>query len=131
MFLLYVIVSECSANLTNSTGPTGNITSPNYPDNYPDASLCELRFEAPPAHNVLLTIEDFIIEDSFTCDFDSFSVYDSNKADEDKLIGVYCGETIPDSFTSSGQDLLVIFQTDGSVNERGFQAQYRFVEGKT
>ena len=79
--------------------------------------------------NVLLTILDFELEDSVTCRYDSLSLYDGTEADELRLLGEYCGVTIPTFVTSRGQDMLVVFKSDRSVTYRGFQAQYEFIQG--
>ncbi|XP_072043272.1 ovochymase-2-like [Amphiura filiformis] len=130
--LEYTAVSECGANYTESTGPNqANVTSPNYPGDYPGGSSCENRFQAPSGHNVLLTIFDFQVEETPNCLYDSLSVYDGSTADESKLLGVYCGITIPMYFLSRGQDLLIVFKSDSTVHYRGYNIQYQFVEDGT
>ena len=123
-------MSECSTTFTEASGPVpSNFSSPNYPSDYADDTSCEIRIQAPEGNNVILTMFDFKIEDGVDCEYDSFSVYNSATVDEDKLLGVYCGVSIPTYFVSTGQDLLVVFKTDMDVNYRGFLAQYEFVEG--
>ena len=56
----------------------------------------------------------------------------STTGEEDKLIGTYCGTDLATGaiFESTGPDMLVLFFSDGSFNERGFQAMFEFVPGK-
>ena len=42
--------------------PSGNITSPNYPSNYPDFSSCRWAIKAEEGNVVTLTIIDFDTE---------------------------------------------------------------------
>ncbi len=121
-------MSECSNNFTDPN--PSNFTSPNYPDDYPDDSYCENRFEAPSGYNVLLTIYDFVLEETPNCEYDSLSVYDGSSAENSMLVGSYCGVSIPMYFLSSGQDLLLVFKSDSTVNYKGYNIQYQFVEGK-
>ena len=43
---------------------------------------------------------------------------------EGTLHGVFCGTELPESITSSGNTLRVIFSTDNSVQKTGFAAKY-------
>ncbi len=108
------------------------IESPNYPEDYPDNVLCRKVMNAPTGNNVRLTFYDFVLEDSQECEWDYVSIYDSNAADEELLIGTYCGtELAPGAvFESTGSDMHVLFVSDGSFHEKGFQAMFEFVPGK-
>ena len=52
-----------------------------------------------------------------------FQVYDGDK-DSAPLFGRYCGDQLPDVLTSSGEDLLIRFKSDETINWKGFSAQY-------
>ena len=121
------------------------ITSPDYPDNYPDNVDCAYSIVAPEYMTIELVIQDFHLQqginwDSYSisshdvdfpiCPFDYLSVYDGPEEDESQLIGVYCGilDDIPLVIRSTGNQLYVKFKTDVEVNERGFQGFFTFVE---
>ncbi|XP_072030376.1 tolloid-like protein 2 [Amphiura filiformis] len=143
----YIIETTCNHYLTEP----GTISSPNYPDNYPDDAECQYRLTAPTGLNVELVIQDMAIEyvdwdyysisshfwDSYSyydfpgCPFDYLSVYDGPEADESRLIDVFCGsmDDVPEPvIRSSGQHIYLEFKSDSSVNYRGFQATFTFFE---
>ena len=39
-------------------------------------------------------------------------------------MGIYCDDSIPPSHVSSSNEVLIQFQSDGSVTEAGFQMEY-------
>lgn len=45
-------------------------------------------------------------------------------SDKDPKVSKYCGKTIPPSYTSLGNALLVVFKSDFSVNLEGFRISY-------
>ena len=61
--------------------------------------------------------------------YDTLSVYDSDREDPDRLIGVYCGVAIPRTFLSTGQNMYLVLKSDGSITSRGFDFGYYFLEG--
>lgn len=62
---------ECGGNLL---GLEGEITSPNYPDNYYNLMECEWVITVEPLMLVRLEIQEFEIESSSNCMFDSLQV---------------------------------------------------------
>ena len=40
------------------------------------------------------------------------------------MMGKYCGDSIPPSHISSSNEILIHFQSDGSVTYAGFQMEY-------
>ena len=113
----------------------GTFQTPQYPDDYPNSINCKTLIKAPFGSVVVLDILDFYIEfdgyEEGICDqdWDTFRVYDG-KDDSAPLLGEYCGELIPEMFTSSGEYLFVVFKSDSSATERGYQATFHFNEGK-
>ena len=55
MFWVHV-AAVCGGNIT---GTYGDITSPNYPDNYPNGRTCVWIFRLPTNHQILLNVTDF------------------------------------------------------------------------
>ena len=112
----------------------GTFESPRYPDNYPTSVNCKTLIKAPEGSTVVLDILDFSLElDGNTeglCEsnWDTFRVHDGED-DSAPLLGEYCGELIPEMFTSSGEHLFVVFTSDSSATERGYQATFHFKEG--
>ena len=40
------------------------------------------------------------------------------------MIGKYCGDSIPPSYVSSSNEILIHFQSDGGETHSGFQMEY-------
>ena len=40
------------------------------------------------------------------------------------MLGKYCGDSIPPSHVSSSNEILIQFQSDGSVTKAGFKMEY-------
>ena len=70
---------------------------------------------------VHLRFEQFDVQDSNDCANDSVVVTDSHAGD---VTYTMCGSNLPGDVTSSDNNLLVVFKTDGSVKRRGFLITY-------
>ena len=57
IIILIILAERCGGVLTN---PAGEITSPNYPNNYPDDVSCTWKISPEKTH-VNLTVEDFMV----------------------------------------------------------------------
>ena len=51
------------------------------------------------------------------------TIYDGGSSTS-SMMGKYCGDSIPPSQVSSSNEVLIQFQSDGSVTEAGFQMEY-------
>ncbi|KAF4095682.1 cubilin isoform X1 [Onychostoma macrolepis] len=114
-------VEECGGDLN---APFGTISSPNYPNLYPHSRVCRWRITVPPGRRVTLTINDLRLEEHGTCVFDYVEVINGLTPSAPQL-GRLCG-TVPagTQLKSSGNTMLVIFNTDSSVSNGGFTADY-------
>ena len=50
-------------------------------------------------------------------------VYDGGSSTS-AMMGKYCGDSIPPSYVSSSNEILIHFQSDGSETEAGFKIEY-------
>ncbi|KAI4884471.1 hypothetical protein NFI96_001277, partial [Prochilodus magdalenae] len=73
-----------------------------------------------------LWFQDFSLEESDTCSGDSVTLRDSMG-----IIGKYCGNSLPKPVVSLGSSLVVYFDTNERLTDRGFKAMYRAVDPKT
>ena len=55
--------------------------------------------------------------------YDSLTIYDGGSSTS-PMIGKYCGNSIPPSHVSSSNEVLIHFQSDGSVTMAGFKMEY-------
>ena len=103
----------------------GNITSPLFPNNYPEGVRCVWVLTAPVNHTVKLFLKEFSLEKDKKCFYDYMEFYDGNATDEQRMITHrMCGTQGPRTFESSGQMLSVVFNSDKSETFKGFRAEW-------
>ncbi|XP_037612385.1 cubilin [Sebastes umbrosus] len=108
----------------NDNDPPGYITSPNYPQNYPQNIDCIWVITVPNGEAVQIDFEDdFYIETTASCAYDYLELRDGSASDAG-LISRLCGNTRPPTQHSTGSSMLLRFRTDTSVTHRGFKAKY-------
>eukprot|EP00094_Tigriopus_californicus_P007480 TCALIF_07202-PA protein Name:"Similar to CUBN Cubilin (Canis familiaris)" AED:0.20 eAED:0.21 QI:0/0.76/0.57/0.97/0.85/0.88/35/0/3998 len=112
----------CGGEFTN---PTGIISSPYHPNNYPGNRICQYVISQPMETSIHIEFIDFDIEGSFQCVYDYLEIRDGDNANS-TLLGKYCGDPtqIPDPVDSTHNFVYLRFQTDGSVQNRGFKLNY-------
>ena len=62
--MINIFVSRCGATYTT---PSGTLTSPNYPNNYPSSRECIWQIISAPGTNIRLTINVFDVEHHSQC----------------------------------------------------------------
>ncbi|XP_033117677.1 tolloid-like protein 1 isoform X1 [Anneissia japonica] len=102
---------------------SGNLQSPNYPDDYRPNKECIWKIKMPEDEQVGLRFQSFEVERHDNCIYDYVEVYDGHDETAES-IGLYCGYSIPNDIKSTSNKLMVIFKSDGSVNKAGFSAMY-------
>uniref|UniRef100_A0A8C4D9G2 Cubilin n=1 Tax=Dicentrarchus labrax TaxID=13489 RepID=A0A8C4D9G2_DICLA len=108
----------------NDNDPPGYITSPNYPQNYPQNIDCIWVITVPNGEAVQIDFEDeFYIEPTASCMYDYLEVRDGSTSNTD-LISRLCGNTLPSTQHSTGSSMLLRFRTDTSVTHKGFKAKF-------
>ncbi|XP_076146859.1 cubilin [Alosa pseudoharengus] len=104
--------------------PSGYITSPNYPSNYPQNIDCIWVISVPNGEAVQLDFEDdFYIEPNTDCRYDYLEVRDGPSSDSG-FIARLCGNTRPSTQHSTGAAMYVRFRTDTSITHKGFKVKY-------
>jgi tolkin protein len=112
------------------TTVSGDVTSPNWPENYPSRKECVWHFTATPGHRIKLVFSEFELEAHLECTYDSVAVYDGEDSST-RLIGRYCGNARPPpaGIISRSNRLYMKFTSDASVQRRGFFASHSTVCG--
>uniref|UniRef100_A0A8C4Y0N8 CUB and Sushi multiple domains 2 n=1 Tax=Gopherus evgoodei TaxID=1825980 RepID=A0A8C4Y0N8_9SAUR len=128
-------------------GPSGVITSPNYPVQYDNNAYCVWVITAlNPAKVGLqeiwckssgstkfnraipvikLTFEEFDLERGY----DTLTVGDGGQAGDQKtVLYVLTGTTVPDLIVSTNHQMWLLFQTDSVRNLLGFKATYEEID---
>lgn len=106
---------------------TGFLTSPNYPEPYGAHTSCVYEIQLPPGYLVNLTIHTIEIEPHYECRWDYLEVRDGDN-DQSPLSALLCGFRAPENIISTYNKLWIKFETDGSVQNRGFSAEYEAIE---
>ncbi|KAK7907302.1 hypothetical protein WMY93_015914 [Mugilogobius chulae] len=117
--VLSCLAPDCNLVLEGSQGV---IKSPCYPQKYPNSQSCRWTIQAPSGHIVQLTFVDFELEEASGCIYDSVVV---NTGQTDVR---FCGITAHGlTLNSTGNVMVLNFNTDFSVPKRGFYVEYRHV----
>ena len=64
----------------NVLGETGEFTSPNYPNKYPDNAYCTWTIIGRPEKAIRVTFVDFAVEYESTCKFDVVRAFRGREA---------------------------------------------------
>ncbi|XP_066929338.1 cubilin-like isoform X2 [Clytia hemisphaerica] len=112
---------DCDVTLEESTG---SFSSPLYPSNYPTTSKCRTKITSPDGHNIQVSFNFFELELSTECSKDSVAIYDGPD-ERARLIGKFCGGDNPGRMVSSGNAMMVVFDSDKDFVDKGFYATYQ------
>ncbi|XP_055621202.1 tolloid-like protein 1 [Toxorhynchites rutilus septentrionalis] len=110
----------CKYEVTSSNG---QIFSPNYPDYYPPKKDCIWHFTTTPGHRIRLVFNVFDIEPHQECAYDHIVVYDGDST-ESFALGRFCGGKLPHPLSSTSNEMYMVFNTDTSVQRKGFFASH-------
>ncbi|XP_017783006.1 PREDICTED: cubilin-like [Nicrophorus vespilloides] len=124
----YSIVDGISGCGGIYTTPEGIINSPATNGKYPVNSFCEYKIKLVGSAKILLNFNEFSLEQSVNCDFDSLTIYSGSSIDA-PLVGKYCGKTKPAPLMTYGSEVMLVFKSDWSHQETGFSIKYETVCG--
>ncbi|KAJ0063491.1 hypothetical protein NL108_002642, partial [Boleophthalmus pectinirostris] len=108
------------------TGPNGFIASPNHPLLYPHQQLCVWQISVDEGHAVSLSWKNFSLEHQDMCEFDYVEVHDGEDM-RGRVLGRFCGNSIPPTLTSSGPHMTLVFVADEGLTDSGFNVTYQAV----
>ncbi|KAL5022284.1 hypothetical protein ScPMuIL_001439 [Solemya velum] len=112
---------KCKFSLTNLTGI---ITSPNYPNVYPNNMDCSWSIHIPNTRAIIqLRFVDFDLQVKANTDY--VIVYDGSDVLQQVLGKFHHNNLPPAIIESSSNRLLVVFHSDSTESERGFNATYQ------
>ncbi|XP_043552682.1 adhesion G-protein coupled receptor G6 [Chiloscyllium plagiosum] len=125
---IFTICLDCTAVLGCSkctetlTGPTGQFTSPCFPREYVSDLSCKWTIRAPPGFIIQLTFHEFELEEAQRCLYDLVSINTGAELIE------FCGVTAKGlTLNSTGNQMIVTFKTDFSIQKKGFRVSYKQV----
>uniref|UniRef100_A0A6I8P0Q8 CUB and Sushi multiple domains 2 n=1 Tax=Ornithorhynchus anatinus TaxID=9258 RepID=A0A6I8P0Q8_ORNAN len=111
--------APCGGHLTSASG---TILSPGWPGFYKDSLNCVWVIEAQPGYPIKITFDRFKTE----VNYDTLEVRDG-RSYSSPLIGVYDGTQVPQFLISTSNYLYLLFSTDKSHSDVGFQIRYETV----
>ncbi|KAM7368290.1 hypothetical protein PAMP_014525 [Pampus punctatissimus] len=110
---------NCNLVLTEAEG---GITSPCYPQKYPNSQACKWTMQAPTGFIIQLSFLDFELEEAQGCIYDWVEVYTGSTKVK------FCGLTAKWlSLNSTGNVMELSFTSDFSVQKKGFSVSFRHV----
>ncbi|XP_019508240.1 PREDICTED: CUB and sushi domain-containing protein 1 [Hipposideros armiger] len=113
----------CGSNLR---GPSGIITSPNYPVQYEDNAHCVwVITSSDPDKVIKLAFEEFELERGY----DTLTVGDAGRVGDTRtVLYVLTGSSVPDLIVSMSNQMWLHLQSDDSIASPGFKAVYQEIE---
>uniref|UniRef100_A0A914R2R9 CUB domain-containing protein n=1 Tax=Panagrolaimus davidi TaxID=227884 RepID=A0A914R2R9_9BILA len=124
-FLNFIASTPNATAYFNAT--MGTISSPNYPNLYPNSFLQFYKIVVPETKIVIVEITDFVTEPTF----DYLRIIDGNNAtDISQTLGLLSGNltgngSIPMTFYSTQSIVSLLFYTDHSINKSGWTLDFR------
>jgi len=115
----------CQGNKT-LTASRGTFTDGSGPDHYQENQSCSWLIS--PDESGITNIQFWLTQLQTEEEMDIVSVYDGATT-SDPLLGQYSGEEIPPMLVSSGNEILIVFETDNAISDQGWQAEYLAYSG--
>ena len=121
LFLTLFTVSVCARR---SSGTSGVIASPRFPNNYPRNTNCEHVIQTDPGKRIMIRFTDFTLEpDRLGCSNDVLTVQDGNSY-RSPLLQTLCGYNLPSLIRSSGSKVFLRFRTNARNEFKGFRLEW-------
>lgn len=113
---------QCKKILTQSKG---TIKSQRFPQKYPANTRCEWRIRNTGKHQLYLKFDFFELERESSCKYDYLEIkLRTLNRRHQRILGRYC-ESIERKFKiSPGRELILIFNSDSTIQRRGFHAYF-------
>ena len=103
---------------------TGNVTSPNYPDNYPNNLEKIETIQVEQGLILSLQFTAFDIESHSTCAYDHLTIMDG---DGTTLMEKSCGSFLPADIRSTSNIVKLVFITDSVDTRPGWSVSWSAV----
>ena len=103
---------------------TGNVTSPNYPNNYPNGLEKTDTIQVEEGLILSLQFTAFDIESDPTCRYDHLTITDG---DGTTLMEKSCGNSLPAAIRSRSNVVNLVFSTDGGATYSGWSVSWSAV----
>ena len=114
-------------DMATNNGQTINVCSGNFYDSggiggdYANSENNSITFCSDNGNSPIIDFTAFDVEFDASCTYDGLSIYDGSSTSA-TLLGTYCGTNSPGTVTASGTCLHLVFYSDGSVVNPGWEA---------
>jgi hypothetical protein len=117
-------VEGCSSSRQEISAIGGSIIL--SPDGaYAPNARCEWLISPSASAPVIVEFRAIATEDFF----DTLTIYDGSSADADTRLGTYSGSTLPAAVTAPSGSVLLVFESDDSVQGAGFELDFSTATG--
>uniref|UniRef100_A0A8C2SPS2 Low-density lipoprotein receptor-related protein 12 n=1 Tax=Coturnix japonica TaxID=93934 RepID=A0A8C2SPS2_COTJA len=120
--LLLLVVSCCACGdiPEQIRSPSGTITSPGWPSEYPARINCSWYIHANPGEIITISFQDFDVQGSRRCSSDWLTIGSYKNIEGYRA----CGSSIPSPYISSQDHVWIRFHSDDSISRKGFRLAY-------
>jgi Zn-dependent metalloprotease len=115
----------CNGGQTLTT-QTGTFSDGSGASNYANNAFCYWKIAPAGANDITLNFTTFDTESGY----DGVIVYDGESVNDPILLD-WTGTTLPPATTSTGDKMLIVFTSDATVTQSGFEANYTISGGNT
>jgi len=126
VFDLYPLTTSYPVNCTGTTTVNysrGSIADGSGPASYSNNANCQWLIDPTEViAKITLDFTNFATESTN----DVVTIYDGNST-ADPVLGTFSGSTLPPTITTTGDKALVVFTTDGAINNAGWYLEYRSI----
>ncbi|XP_078353401.1 cubilin-like isoform X22 [Oculina patagonica] len=96
------------------------LTSPGYPNNYPNNMDCVYRVPIPAGKAMNIYFNEFVVEYQIYCNWDYLEITNENY----QTFGKYCGSKSGLNVVVTGQYVVLKFYSDGSNSYKGYRLTF-------
>ncbi|XP_022097833.1 uncharacterized protein LOC110983144 isoform X2 [Acanthaster planci] len=115
---------------TSPNGTSGNLTTPNFPNQLPPFSICRWDLHVTPGKYVRLSFPEFEVKglkDVKGKCLDAVHIFNDQEYDPTMLLPGICGES-PPLFVTDSSDISVLYRTGLQSASRGFRAEFTMTD---
>ncbi|XP_065570117.1 dorsal-ventral patterning tolloid-like protein 1 [Artemia franciscana] len=114
-------IPNCGYEVNGLSEKSGSISSPGYPNDYPDSQFCLWKIKTGPGKKLKLNFTDFEVSGSENCEGDRVVVSSSGGSLQDMH---YCGTSSPPVLEVQGEDLILEFRSNEADKCKGFKVNF-------
>ena len=102
----------------------GEVSSPNYPSDYPNNIRLTSIIQVEEGLIVALQFTAFDVEYHPSCIYDHLAIKDGNGA---TIVAITCGSSLPAAINSTSNMVKIYFETDESATKSGWNVKWSAV----